>query len=103
MVLGRGLKLWGVSGFNYMAQREVSGSIKNLVFRNPEALALMIEAILEARFSTHEVSTWHSHRILQLFHEVKDAILERQERGEFWKKILFRLFILDLLLVPKSS
>jgi len=91
-----------VSDFSYLAQRELNSVIKGLVSKNPEPMFLLTENILEARFSKHEILEGHSQKALELFYDVKNVILEREETGEFWRKFLFKLLLLDLLLVQKA-
>jgi hypothetical protein len=68
----------------------------------PEPMHLMTEELLEARFSKHKISVENSRKTLGLFHEVKGIILEREGRKEIWKKCLFLIFLLEVLLVPKD-
>jgi len=85
-----------------MAHREFFESIKGLLSSRPEPMHLMTETVLEASFSTHALSIEDSWKTLGLFHEVKGVILERQEQWGFWRKILFRIFVLDVLLIPRK-
>ncbi len=101
IVLCRGLGLYGARRFDYLAHREYSEHTKWLVSLRPESMHLMTEGVLEARFSAHNISREHSRKALDLFHEVKSAVLSRQEGKEILKKALFRIFILDVLLMPK--
>jgi len=101
-ILCRGFRVYGIPRSDYIAHREFFESIKTLVSLRPESMHDMTEGVLEARFSTHEISTAHSQKTLGLFYEVKDAVLQRHERREFWKKILFSLFLVDVLLVPRK-
>lgn len=103
LALCKGFRPYGVRRFDYLAHREFFGSVRGLVSSRPESMHLMTENVLEAGFSTHEISAEHSHKTLGLFHEVKDVVLQRQERKEFLKKILFRLLVLDVLLVPRRN
>ena len=101
--LCRGFGVYGVPRSLYVAHREFFGSVKDIVSLGPESMHRMTESVLEARFSTHEISTVHSQKILTLFYEVKDSVLQRQERRELWKKILFGLSLLEVLLVPRKE
>jgi len=101
--LCRGFKIYGMPKFDYMAYREycniviVGGGLKS----SPTMHALT-EEFLEARFSSHEISAQHSRKAIGLFHDIKDVILEREERNKFWKGFLFRLNVLEVLLIPKQ-
>jgi hypothetical protein len=66
-------------------------------------MQFMTEDVLEARFSAHEILSMHSYKALGLLHEVKDTVLERDEGKHFWKKILFRFLLLEVLLVGKQQ
>ncbi len=101
--LCRGFRVYGLRRFNYVAPREFFESSKEVLSSGPEPMHLMTEGVLEARFSTHEISSGHSQQSLALFHDVKDVILERDEGKHFWKKIVFRILLLDVLLVPRQE
>lgn len=101
--LCRGFRVYGLRRFNYVAPREFFESSKEILSSGPESMHLMTEGVLEARFSTHEISSEHSQQSLALFHDVKDIILERDEGKHFWKKIVFRLLLLDVLLVTRQD
>ncbi len=101
LTLSRAFRPYGIRRFDYLAHREFLQSLRQVIVSNPEPMHLMTEGVLEARFSKHDISVRHSWKILGLFHEVKDVVLEREEGGESWKKILFRLFLLDILMVPR--
>lgn len=102
LALCRGFKFYGAPRFNYVAFREFFESAGELMASKPEPMHLMTEEVLEARFSEHKISVENSRKALGLFHEVKEVILERQGRKEIWKKSLFMIFILEVLLVPKD-
>jgi hypothetical protein len=102
LALCRGFKFYGVPRFNYVAFREFFDSAKTLMASRPEPMHLMTEEVLEARFSEHKISVENSRKTLGLFHEVKGIILEREGRKEIWKKSLFLIFLLEVLLVPKD-
>ncbi|MBU0759141.1 MAG: hypothetical protein KKC66_05720 [Candidatus Omnitrophica bacterium] len=102
LVLCRGFKLYGVPRFDYIAFREFFESAKALMAGKPEPMHLITEGVLEARFSTHDISVEHSQKALGLFHEIKEIILGREERKELWKKGLFIVFLLEILLMPKD-
>jgi len=99
--LCRAFKIYGVPKFNYTAYREFYNLAKELVSVKPEPMQVLTEGFMEARFSTHEISEKHSRKTIELFHEVKDVVLEKEGRDKFWKDILFRLSILDISLIPK--
>ena len=63
----------------------------------------MTEGLLEARFSMHEISVEDSKRMLGLFHEIKKGVLQREGWQESWKKALFTLSLLDVILVPRRQ
>jgi hypothetical protein len=71
-----------------------------LINAKPEPMQALTEGFMEARFSSHEISVEHSQKVIDLFQEVKDVVLQREDRNIFWKNILFRISILDVLLVP---
>ena len=96
-------KIYGIPKFNYTAYREFYNIAKKLVAKKPEPMQDLTEDFLEASFSTHEISTEHTQKAIESFHEVKDVVLEREERNIFWKNILFRLSLLDVLLVPRDT
>jgi hypothetical protein len=102
IALCRAFKLYGSPRLIYMAHREFFESIRGILSSRPEPMHLITETVLEASFSTHALSIEDSWKTLGLFHEVKDVLLERQERKQFWRKILFRVFVLDVLLVPRK-
>ncbi|MFH1854267.1 MAG: transglutaminaseTgpA domain-containing protein [Candidatus Omnitrophota bacterium] len=102
LVLCRGFKFYGVPRFHYIAFREFFESAAILMAAKPEPMYLMTERVLEARFSTHNISVEHSKKALGLFHEIKEVILEREEPKEIWKKILFAIFLLEILIMPKD-
>lgn len=101
--LCRGFKIYGMPRFDYLAHREFFESVKGLLSSKPAPMDLMTEGVLEARFSTHEISREHSQKTLGLFHEVKDVIMQRPEGREFWKKGLFGIFLLEVLLLPRQG
>lgn len=100
--LCRAFKPYGVRRFDYFSHREFSQSLKGLIGSKSEPMCSMTEGVLEARFSTHDISVTHSKKILGLFHEVKDVVLERDERSEFFKKMMFKLFLLEVSMVPRD-
>jgi len=99
--LRRGLKVFGVPKLDYVTPTEFLESAKDLVSKGPEPMHVMIDGLLEVRFSAHEISTGHSQKMLGLFHEVKKVILQRGARREFCKKVMFRLLLLDVSLLPR--
>ena len=101
--LCRGFRPYGVFKFDYVAPREFFQLAKGLMVSGAEPMHAITEDVLEARFSTHEISGEHSRKTLGLFHDVKDIVLDREEGKYFWRKILFRLLLLDVLLVPKHD
>lgn len=100
--LCKAFKIYGIPRFNYVAYREFYNLVKELLSANPEPMQVLTEGFMEARFSSHEISVEHSQKAIDLFHQVKNVILEREERNIFWKNILFRLSVLDVLLVPRQ-
>ena len=94
-------KIYGIPKFNYMAYREFYNLAKELVSARPESMQILTEGFMEARFSRHKISQAHSQKAIELFHEVKDAILEKEGPNKLWKDILFRLRVLDISLIPK--
>ncbi|MFC1624106.1 Ig domain-containing protein [Candidatus Omnitrophota bacterium] len=101
--LCRGFKIYGIPKANHAAYREFSASVGGLISTRPEPMRLITERLLEARFSTHKISAEDSRHALGLFHEIKEVVLEREEKKEFWKKILFRFFLLDVIMVSGLS
>jgi len=99
----KAFKVYGLPKFNYVSYREFYKIVKELIAKNPEPMQDLTESFLEASFSTHEISEEHTQKVVKLFHEVKEVILEREERNIFWKNILFRLCVLDVLLVPRRK
>ena len=95
-------KIYGVSKLNYISYREFYDLAKELVSAKPEPMHMLTEGFMEARFSMHEISGEHSQKTIELFHEVKEVILEKEGPNKFWKGILFRIFILDISLVPRQ-
>ena len=104
LALCRVFKIYGMARLNYMAYREFYNTVivgdRHACPLPIEPMQVLTEEFLEARFSSHEISTQHSRKTLQLFHGVKDAIFESEEKNIFWKNILFRFYALDVLLVP---
>ncbi|MDP2921894.1 MAG: transglutaminaseTgpA domain-containing protein [Candidatus Omnitrophota bacterium] len=100
--LCRALKFYGVRKMNYTAYREFYKFIKELIRARPEPMYAFTENFMESHFSEHEITTEHSHKYLDLFHETKDVILERDDKNSFLRGILFRLYLLDILLIPKK-
>lgn len=94
-------KIYGIPKFDHISYREFYGIAKELISAKSESMQALTECFLEARFSDHEISAKHSQKAIELFHEVKDTVLEKDERNKFWKGFLFRLNALDVLLVPK--
>lgn len=99
----KAFKIYGLPKFNYTAYREFYNIVKKLIANNPEPMQDLTESFLEASFSTHEISEEHTQRAIKLFHEVKDVILEREERNIFWKNTMFMFCVLDVLLVPRRK
>lgn len=101
--LCRAFKIYGIPRFNYVAYREycnIVGDGLKPSLTSLEPMQELTEGFMEARFSSHEISEKHSQKVIELFREVKDIVLEKEERNVFWKKILFRLYVLDVLLIP---
>jgi hypothetical protein len=101
--LCKAFKIYGIPKFNYVSYREFYNLVKELITENPGPMQDLTEGFLEARFSSHEISAEHSQKAFELFHKVKDVILEREERNIFWKNILFRLYVMDVLLLPRQQ
>ncbi|MCX5687172.1 MAG: hypothetical protein NTV71_00760 [Candidatus Omnitrophica bacterium] len=99
----KAFKIYGLPKFNYISYREFYNIAKELIAKNPEPMQNLTESFLEASFSTHEISAEHTQKVIKLFHEVKEVILEREERNIFWKNTMFRLCVLDILLIPRSQ
>ncbi len=105
--LCRAFRIYGMPRPDYMAYREFYNTVIAGEGLKPspasiEPMQALTEGFLEARFSSHEISAEHSQKAIELFREVKDVILEREERNIFWKNVLFRISILDVLLVPRQ-
>nr|MBU1327844.1 hypothetical protein [Candidatus Omnitrophota bacterium] len=99
--LSRAFKIYGIPKFNYISHREFYNLTKELIAAKSEPMQVLTEGFLEARFSSHAISAEHSQKAIELFREVKDVIMEREERNIFWKNILFRIYVMDVLLLPK--
>ena len=95
-------KIYGISKFNYVSYREFYNLAKDIIPARPEPMQELTEGFMEARFSSHEISQEHSQKAFQLFHEIKDAVMEKEDRNQFWKSVLFRFYVLDVLLIPKQ-
>ncbi|MBU4342596.1 MAG: hypothetical protein KKG21_01155 [Candidatus Omnitrophica bacterium] len=91
---------YGSPRLKHIAHREFFQHIKSIISVNPDPMCLMTEGVLEAGFSRHKITAEHSSESLRLFHEVKKVVFEREDGKKFWKKPLFGLLILDVLLVP---
>ncbi|MFC1508769.1 hypothetical protein ACFL60_03665 [Candidatus Omnitrophota bacterium] len=102
IALCKAFRTYGVHRFDYFVHREFFDSLKSLIGSKPEPMHFLTEGVLEARFSTHDISALHSEKVLGLFHEVKDVVLARDDGKKFWKKIIFRLFLLKILMVPRD-
>ena len=102
-VLCRGFRPYGVLKFDYVAPREFFRLAKGLMVSGAEPMRTMTEDVLEARFSTHDISGEHSWKTLGLFHDIKDIVLDREEGKHFWRKILFRMLVLDVLLMGRQN
>ena len=100
--LCRAFKIYGIPKFDYVSYREFYNLTKDIISARPEPMQELTEWFMEARFSSHEISQEHSQKAIQLFHEVKDVILEKEDRNRFWKNILFRFYVLDVLLIPRQ-
>jgi TgpA N-terminal domain len=100
--LCKAFKIYGIPKFDHVSYREFYNLTKDIVSARPEPMQELTEGFMEARFSSHEISQEHSQKAIQLFHEVKDVILEKEDRNRFWKSILFRFYVLDVLLIPKQ-
>ncbi|MBU1007082.1 MAG: hypothetical protein KKH08_05800 [Candidatus Omnitrophica bacterium] len=100
--LCRGFRPYGMSKLDFIAPREFFEEVKTLMPSAPEPMRVMTENVLEARFSAHEISGEHSRKALDLFHDIKAIVLEREEGKHFWRKILFSLLLLDILLLPRQ-
>lgn len=100
--LCRAFKFYGISRLNHVAYREFCGFLQKFIAEKEGPLRLMTEGLLEARFSMHEISIEDSKKMLGLFHEIKEAVLQRQGWQELWKKALFTVTLLDVILVPRS-
>jgi len=96
------LKFYGVRKMDYLAYREFYRFIKELIRAKPEPMYAFTENFMESHFSMHEITREHSRKYLDLFHETKEVILERRDNISFWRGIVFRLYLLDILLVPKQ-
>lgn len=101
--LCRAFKIYGIPKFDYVSYREFYGLAKEFISAKPEPMQVLTEGFLEARFSSHEITEGHSQETIKLFHEIKDVVLEGEGRNIFWKHILFRLYLLDVLLLPAST
>jgi len=101
--LCRAFKIYGIPKFNYISYREFYNLAKELIAAKPEPMQALTEGFLEARFSSHEISAEHSQKAIELFREVKDVILEREEQNIFWKNTLFRFCVLGVILVPRRT
>jgi len=99
----KAFKIYGLPKFNYTSHREFYNIAKELIAKNPEPMQDLTENFLEVSFSTHEISEEHTQKAIKLFHEVKDVILERDERNIFWKNTVFILSVLDVLLIPRRK
>lgn len=93
-------KIYGIPRFDYISYREFYSLAKEFIPAKPEPMQALTEEFLEARFSSHEITAGHSQKAIKLFHEIKDVVLEREGRNIFWKHLLFRLYLLDVLLIP---
>ena len=101
--LCRAFKFYGISRLNHVAYREFCSSLQKFIAQKEKPLHLMTEGLLEARFSMHEISVEDSKRMLGLFHEIKKGVLQREGWQESWKKALFTLSLLDVILVPRRQ
>ncbi len=99
-VLCGAFKIYGIPKFDYVSYREFYGIARELVSANPGPMQALTEEFLEARFSNHVIYAQNSRKAIQLFREVKDVVLEKEERNKFWKGFLFRLYVFDISLVP---
>ena len=101
----KAFKIYGIPKFNYVSYREYCNIVGDGLKPSPtslEPMQALTEGFLEARFSSHEISEGHSQKAIELFREVKDVIMEREGRNRLWKGILFRMHILDILLISRQ-
>jgi len=99
--LCRGFKAYGVPRFNYVAYREFLDSVKEFISARPEPMRAMTEKVMEARFSTHEISEQHSKEVLGLFHEARAVVMEKEVPKGFFRRIMLNIFMLDVLLISR--
>lgn len=97
--LSRAFRAYGIMRFDYIAHREFAGLVKEVISSRPEPMHLLTEKVLEARFSTHEISFQYSQEAIMLFHEIKDTLFEKSNEIGLWRRILLRLYVLDVLLI----
>jgi len=102
--LCRGFRIYGMPRPGYMAYREFCNILivegRHACPLPVEPVKALTEGFMEARFSTHEISEEHIKNAIGLFREAKDIILQSEGRNLFWKNILFRLYVLDVTLIP---
>jgi hypothetical protein len=103
-----GFKIYGMPKPDYMAYREfynnlIAGENFKSSAVSIEPMHVLTEEFLEARFSKHEISGQYSRKAMELFHDIKDVILEKEGIDNLWKGFLFRLKVMDVLLIPKIT
>ena len=92
-------RAYGIRKLIYMACREFYNIARELCSARPEPMYAITENVLEAGFSEHEITRQHANEAIRLFHEIKDVVLEKEVIGKFWRGLLFKFLILDVLLV----
>jgi hypothetical protein len=97
--LCRAFRVYGFPKYNWTAHLEYAESLKGILSNNLESMTNMTNQVLEARFSLHNITFKDSQKVLYLFHKVKDVVLENVFPRDFAKGIMFRLYILEVLMV----
>jgi len=102
LILCRSFRPYGISRTDTIAPREFVELTKEILLNSFASMQSLTEKVLEASFSLHAISREHSYKALELVQDIKNAVLNRDDGKQFWRKILFSLLLLEVSFVEKK-
>ncbi|MFH1783063.1 MAG: hypothetical protein ABH848_05555 [Candidatus Omnitrophota bacterium] len=100
--LRNSLRFYGLSITTHQSHMELYDELKKHKAASSEYMHKLTTNALEASFSNHLITKEHSKEALTLFKIIRYNLLNNRESTPLWRRIFFKLAVLDITLVSEE-